>query len=1329
MKKIISNLLLLLFTITAASQTMPAVRVEHGQRQKRLYVKDSRQSHKMHLAKYSGKTQSRHIQARCIRKEKVSEGVYKNLYQCSVNGVWNKNVSQYSPTWTTYVTFDENAGTATFSNLSGFDGGTYVTPTPVTAPMKDGVITIPCSNFDGSDGSTCLGDFWGTPVYLYAGDYDDASGTILYDEELKFTIGKDYSTLRTDDKAMAIVYTYNGELTSLTFVSKPIMDLANESASSSISTDSLDFGKTTPGGKTSATFLLTSTGTKDVNYSISIDNQAFQLSGDKQGIVSALHTKEFAIMFSPTSEGLQQGIATITTDEASYKIALSGNCVDVPSDFSPIFTKGDASVFTWDNTSDYPWSINEQSQAVPGNLGQRPVWDEEEAEKQGDAYNPTTESMLTASYNSTSAMRLSYDMYLDDDPADSLRMEIDGKLVYRYTSNTRRNYNYSCIIPKGKHTITWTFTTSLWAEDTAKVYIGNARLEEVGTWEGVVKSGNYKYTSYDMTNIAGKAYSKSNDGTLSAEVATTADNYISFEYEEGKTGIVLSTYNYDNDEYKEVNVDGSGKFGYTIPSGFNGIVTINVPKDEYIAEVRTGEGKYESVKRTYQMVGVSYYSQSGAFMTEGGYKFSYPCEVTFDTDGLVRFDGLFLPNDNYYPHHAVIKGRIAEDGKIHISSKKDFNEGTLYGWDDKTFTSEGYIGNRYWLVAGPVENNVAQPKDELVISMSDDKLLLTADDAFGVWVTFNYFTTSTSFEYWMPGTSFFAANDSYSLITDQQSLDFGSTYPNVKTTKSLLISNNGKDNNVSIKIEGAQKEAFTVSSVNGKVASLASFDCTVAFQAEKVGEYNAELKIYNDGETLTIPLHATVQPSYDYSAIVDEGAENIKWTVASNYPWTIDGNTAYSSNKGVMSSHSAIVASIDIPKGSVGTLSFQAQSYPEPGYDSFRFLDGDSIYFYSLQRNDSIVYQHILTEGHHDVTFDFCKDNIDEVYFVGDYASLSHIRLNIAPAKDDDARLFIPEASFTEIVPIGETYYGNAYIVNTGKNVLSVTSAESDGHFGAYITNPQYCEPGDTLHLYTTFTADRAGTYNEKLKFNTSAGILELPLQATADYVVYLSDKDSYNYGYPYPTAWIANEHSFVNVQCIYNEEMTEGLKGRDLLSMTFFSYILADAPLDCPDVTYQIGTVSKAAVYDEEASGLTTIYSGAQPQVINYELTIPFDKPYHFDGGHLETQLLLRAKDNFRVRFPFLSSNVGEEYPHCSGITDKGGLNTDEAILPYVRFLYAPTSSDILSTRNLEAKEVKSLRIYSASGCPQNKLQRGLNIIVTTFTDGTSRSTRQFIR
>lgn len=1329
MKNFIFTLLIVLMTITAASQTLPVVGVQHSQRQRSLQVVNTQLTRQMRQSAVKKRNQQPKLNARLISSQQVSEGVVENLYQCSIDGEWDKFMSQYAPTWTTYVTFDENAGTATFTNLAGFDGG-YVTPCNVTAPMANGVVTIPCSAYDGSEGSTLLGDFWGTPVYLYAGDYDSSSGEILADDELKLTIGENYSTLRTDDKAMAIVYTYNNDLTALCYVSKPKYDLANESASSTISTEVLDFGKTTPNTTKSAVFSLTSTGTKDVEYSIAIDNEAFFLNDESEGTLSALTTCDFTILFAPAAAGEYNGTATITTAEATHRIALSGRCVEVPTDFSPIFTAGDAALFTWDNTSDFPWSINENNQAVPGNLGQAPEYDEEEADaayERGEDYDPQLYSILKASYNSDKALRLTFDMYLQDDAGDSLGIEVDGYRILKY-SCTNKSYTHSCVIPKGQHTLTFSFNTGSWAERDANVTLGNVRLEEVDTWADVVRlNKDAEFSSYDLINIAGKAYSKSDDACFAAEITAENDSYFSFEYAEGVQDISVSTYDYLTDGYQEFTADGSGKLGVTVKAGFCGMVSVIIPEGQYISDVCVGEGPWESTRRTYQMVGTSYYSQNGAFLTDGGYKFSYPCDVTLFADGSVWFDGLFMPNDSYYPYHNVIKGRVSDDGKIHISAKRDFNEGTLYGWNDDTY-GFGYVGDRFWLIAGPVVNNEPQFKDELIISMSNDKMMLTADDAFGVWVTFNFYDETTSFEYWMPGTRFLAATDSYSLLPNPDSLDFGTSYPDVKITRSVTISNNGKDNNIRVAIEGEQAADFSVADIQGELASMASIEMVVSFQGHNAGEYKADLMVYNDGETLIVPLHAEVKASSDYSAIVDEGAELITWSAGSAYPWTIEGNTAYSSNKGIMSSHSSIVASVDVPEGSVGTIAFQAASYPEPGYDSFRFYDGDSLFTYSLMRNDSIVYQHVLAAGHHDLEFGFYKDNIDEVYFEGDFASLKHVCLNISPANDDDAHLFIPEASFTELVPVGETWYGNAYIVNTGRNTLTLSSVEGDDHFGARLTSPMSCAPGDTLHVYTSFHAAEAGVYSGNVLFHTTAGVLSLPLQAKADYVYYLSDKDSYAYSSPYPTAWTAIGYDNVNVQSIYHEDMTSELAGRDLLSMTYFSYVIADAPLTCEDVEYQIGSVSKPAVYDKEATGLKTVYHGAQPEVVNYEMTIPFDEPYHFEGGHLEVQLLLRAAESFRVQFPFLCSDMSAEYPQCTGITDKVGLAVN-SYLPYIRFQYAQTATGLDGIEYDGQKQIKDISVYDTLGHQRNTIQRGINIIVTTYSDGTTSSVRQYVR
>ena len=1320
-----TSLLVTLLTVAASGQSLPSLHVGVKPHDLRLV---QAQQHWGELQQQHAPSQSS-LQATLLASEDLGEGVVKNLYQCTIDGKWwNGGMTQSAPTWTTYVTFDSQAQTATFTNLIGVCGD-YLMPSDVTAPYVDGVITLPTLTFDGTSGSTRLGLFYYMyDCYLAAGDYDAASGDILLDDELKITVSDDLQTLRTDNKTLAVVYDYGMGTTVIGYAQDPHYDFAVDAATSAISTRSLEFGRVNEGGTGTAAFTITATGVKDVPYTIQVEGDAFSYLGAEDGTIYALQTKTFNIQFTPTAGGEYTGLVKVQAVDSLYEVVLHGTCVSVPNDFSPIVVEGDASLLTWSNVSEYPWALDEQNHAIPGNVGVQPEWDESQAED--PEYNPQTWSDLGASYNASKALRLTFDVTLNDDASDSLRFSVDDYRLFTWSNTKLTTYTYSCILPKGSHKLTWSYNTCLWCEANATPSISNMHIELVDECEGIANRSDLSLFAEGFQNVNGTAISQAADGLLYASVEVgDQPMFIAFDYEGDGEGFSFVAENYTAGDSHEATLMGSGKVGYTLTrkGTYDCFFSTTSADRAIVRNLYVGEGEWSSIKRTYQVSGRSYYTTSDAYMAEGGYNFNYKCDVTIDADGRVYFDGLF-PATSHYPRRAVIEGRIESDGKVHVSALHDWNLGTLYGWDDDTYAAlPAYIGNRFWVIAGTVENGERQPADELLFSISDDQLTLTEEAGMGLWMTWNSNSNTDHYAYWMPGTSFIAQTDSYQLHVDHEAIDFGTSYPGVAVTGDLYVTNPGADNLVSVNIVGNQASAFSVSGLNGRIAQFGAVDAIVTFQAEEPGEYDAELHLSNQGDMIVVALHGVIEANADYSAIVDEGAELLTWKSTSAYPWAIEGNVAHSTNVGVMSSHSSITAQIDVPEGQVGTFAFQAASYPEPGYDSFRFYDGDSIYTYSVYRNDSIIYQQILSAGHHDLKFDFYKDNIDEVYFRGDSAAVSHVRVSLQQA---GPALHIPSASFTEIVPVGDTYYADAYLVNAGTAPFTLEGIDGDDHFGARMPGNATCQPGDTLHVYTSFEADEPGSYAGNVTFRTSAGDLVLPLHATADHVLYLSGNETYNYGYPYPTAWTAIGYDNVNTQVIYNADLTNELEGRDLTEMTFFSYVISEAPLTCPDVEYQIGTTSKAAVYDLEAKGLTTVYHGAQPVVDNFEMTVPFSEPYHFEGGNLEVQLLLRGSESFRVQFPWLCSVVNDEYPQCSGVSSRGELTTDSAILPYVRFRYSVQNPEAIRTvSGSEARTVTDLHVYDLQGRELQHMEPGFCVTVTTYSDGTQRTVRQYVK
>jgi len=108
--------------------------------------------------------------------------------------------------------------------------------------------------------------------------------------------------------------------------------------------------------------------------------------------------------------------------------------------------------------------------------------------------------------------------------------------------------------------------------------------------------------------------------------------------------------------------------------------------------------------------------------------------------------------------------------------------------------------------------------------------------------------------------------------------------------------------------------------------------------------------------------------------------------------------------------------------------------------------------------------------------------------------------------------------------------------------------------------------------------------------------------------------------------------------ESLYEADWLNGLQGAQFTEMTFFTTQLARIDLQSKSASWNImETSSSVAPMSNEQpipDGLTNVYEGEQLDIERYELTIPFDEPYEYQGGNFLYFAEQLATEPFAIGF-----------------------------------------------------------------------------------------------
>lgn len=1266
------------------------------------------------------KQQNMSFQGKRMATTQESDGTTTCYYSCTGQGYDN------SQAWMLTIAYNEANGEATLSNLGGFCG--ELTTQDITATYADGKITLPAITPEGSvENAALLGTYWSMySVYLACGQFLADVGSVMLESELVLSVSDDKSEISVGGKTLVAVIENQGSIESIDYSRFIELSAIEEGCFTRISTESLDFEQTLPGGMATTTLSLYATGSETANYTISIDNEHFSCNRSN-GSVDPCAVKNLTLTFSADEVGEYKGTATLQFGNDTYLVALNATVADAPQDFSSIVTEGDASIFTWNNRlSENAWNLID-GKAIPGNLGLRAEMDWDAYEQDPDNYDTHLYSSVEASYNTENPLSLDFGFCIHDDPTSLFYFYVDGEPLFKYCAQYNKIYRYNCVVPAGAHTLRWTYATDQWCERNAELYLYDMHVSAASQWQGF--EGEVPTSAEGWMNLNGQLVSLQADAKLVYDIQTVP-SFFSFEAqidEEAELEVLIDGEHVESLKAENTHFD----YNFTVAGSHQVILQTKNDAHVKLIESHIGNGEYTTKTLTCTSIAKSYYDAKRGFSIAGGQVGCYTTTITLYGDGRVSFQDIFPPMSVDETYN--VQGRFGADGKIHIANTDyDQNQGTLYCITYGMWGPEyPEYNDNYYLVSGSLdEQEKYHGESEITIAVNADTTQFVVESGMGLPCYYMGGNHGYDINFIQPGTQIFAAGEG--LGFNLESIDFGQTSEGIELSRSLMVVNQGEATQYAVSVEGKDKACFTVTPQFGELAQLEFANISIKLNANYAGEYEAKLVISTEDEDYTLPILVSVKGAEDYASIVTEGNDLINWKTEGEYPWHVEDGIATTSNQGVHNSTSTLIANFTVPAGYVATFSYNGDCKMEPDADGFNFFIDRNIAFVESRRNDSICNQFVLEAGDHEVAFVYGKNAYDEYPAAGDYVSIRNVRLHLEPKAADLALQYYYAPLFTELTGVDELAVGDVYLINKGTNDLVLQGIEGDGCFGGMMVPGLTVAPNDTMTVTLVYEPTTQGHHEGTVTLNTSAGNITLPVQANADYVRYLGGDDQYMYSVPYCNLYFMYDIWPIYTQSIYPADWMEGLAGKQIESMTFFSLGASDAPYDCPDSEWQFGETSLERVSEEVMPGLTTVYRGLQPSLVNGELTINFDEPYTYGGGNLMYQCLMHEKElqgGTFFGFPYLGT--GSEAEGKSGVWMSVYQLQVMDFIPYMRVKYVgeenPISIDNIQKDSQSA--IVSIEYIDANGRKQSGLHTGMNLISVTYADGSHRTSKQLVR
>lgn len=737
----------------------------------------------------------------------------------------------------------------------------------------------------------------------------------------------------------------------------------------------------------------------------------------------------------------------------------------------------------------------------------------------------------------------------------------------------------------------------------------------------------------------------------------------------------------------------------------------NVPKAQMPAKADTPA---DSVG--YWVDAISYNDASGVFAINGGEQMSYRANLVFDGN-KVTIAHLFDTSDWYgVDTYYDITGTYDAAKKTITVKTPSYEEWagaehyTLYA--DWTYHGDpcfiALLSGDFDTTPNENGNYGLNMTDSLVFDVDDNLNTLTPRTGFGLWAFKEDDGSSVgSLVFYTKNSTLTKMPEGASLAVIPDTIAFNGASVTVGATikREYTLVNKGLSDatiTASVNAKNMQVAVPKTISAGSKVTAF------VIFSPKEVGAYTGNAVIYgNNGTTSTqLNFKGTVSEAPDFSQVVKAGSEDIVFSLGDNFPFVVTDTitkfpVAVSTNKGG-SSQSKLYASFEVPAGKMGIFSWKGIKEGSYANGAIITMNDDSVIFndgyaYGMEYSswkDDLSNLLVLKEGSY--KFEFCNDTQSDWTNTGDVKLRTYLYDFNLQTENVSAHSAILKS---EELDFGSHYFNNlsvrdtltATLVNIGTEPLKVTAVEGEGAFGAVVPQAEVPTAGE-LPVSIVYEAKGVGDYAGSVTIKTNAGDFVVDCTARNEAIpvdyqpIVKNGSFSFNTSKPYPftvegnKAYNSTAHMDNNNKDSYLEasfEVPEGKVGQlswtaTNYSLDFFTFMEQSFLTTGTRITIDGGSMKEFAGNNSDASSSNWTAD---------ELKMPA-------GRHT-------------VRFYYQKSDSNPKY-------------ADKVEISYLAL-------DLTTGIETPEANVQPTRtnIYNVGGQAQNKLQRGVNIVKTTYADG----------
>lgn len=563
--------------------------------------------------------------------------------------------------------------------------------------------------------------------------------------------------------------------------------------------------------------------------------------------------------------------------------------------------------------------------------------------------------------------------------------------------------------------------------------------------------------------------------------------------------------------------------------------------------IRKSETVVDTV--SYFTAAQSYYT-SNTFQADGGEVTTFNVGVAVNGN-KVTFKNFFNLDPSSNEAYTMTGTYDATTKTITIPASTTFENATVVA------SMMGYYTGT--LIVGQVDANGQITTDDNLVLHVDGNFdrIYTTDQAVGVIM----WTPDGATNYGVSNTAMFKdisinlPKDGSDLLVFQKSLDFGTTYTALPTSRTMTVINMGNEAcDYAMDITSDPDGAFTVDATSGTIEGQGTKDITFTFSTPVAGEAEGLATVENEAseEPFNIQLSGTILPPPDFSPIVTRGDFNFGTDL--KYPFTlskIDGKQVVcSSPLHWNGTSSKMDVTFNVPEGKMGVISWKGICECSGwSYAGGFFVDdlGSPYKSYSGTHTDASERLE-LAPGTHTIRFQYdCYGTVQQQsvvdasrYYIWDLALDTYdLEPNAAVLKDSIANL-----GFSIIENGGKaTATDNIVLTNKGKNDLGIVSVSSDN---TEVTISKDVEPVATMKdlvIPVTLSTRTPGDKTANLTIETTAGTFHAKAKALA--IVEQDFSKVVSEGYEYMTVendatfpYIVDGDSAYNANASYDDDL-----------------------------------------------------------------------------------------------------------------------------------------------------------------------------------------------